>query len=119
MSKRKLPFSALAVSGLAIHTVDKFPSNVGCRDDKQRDVAHVWWDSEGETETKTEDYEEARAWAELFAASPRLLYAAGMVADVSDYKLASLSADQLRNLITDLRNECYAAVQAAGLEVAS
>lgn len=52
-------FPALTVSGLAIHTVDKFPSNLGCRDDKRRDVAHVLWDSESETETQTESYEEA------------------------------------------------------------
>jgi hypothetical protein len=66
-------FPALTVSGLAIHTVDKFPSNLGCRDDKRRDVAHVLWDSESETETQTESYEEACDWAALLASAPNLL----------------------------------------------
>jgi hypothetical protein len=45
----------------------------------------------------------------LHAAAPELYFVAGLLADVSDAKISALTHDQIKNLMTDMRNEARAA----------
>lgn len=56
---------------------------------------------------------EQMANACLIAAAPELYHAAGMLADVSEVKLAALTHEQLKNLVRDLAGEARAAIAKA------
>jgi hypothetical protein len=81
--------------------------------DKQEVVAQCWLVGTDEGLPLPEQEKRTIANARLISAAPELAMVAGMLADVSEHTLDTMTHDQLKNMVRDIRQDARAAIAKA------